>query len=152
MLQTLGLYRGNVPDISLAYLFGSRVSGRVGKLSDFDIAVLLREGFTSDFKYKLASEIGRLLNAARVDLVILNEAPIELRYNVIATGKLIYERDRAERVEFETTTLSRYFDLLPVLRQQRIEVISGDGYEARVQRYRAALREAERLLGKIRAA
>jgi hypothetical protein len=152
VLHKLNSYCGNMPDILLAYLFGSRASGKVGKLSDYDIAVFLKGGFHPDLKYRLGSELGKILGTARIDLVVLNNAPIELRYNVIVTGALIYERDRAERVEFEATTLSRYFDLLPLLRRQRREVISGEGYGNRVQRYRAALRKTEKLLGKIRAA
>ena len=49
----------------------------------------------------------------RFDLVVLNRAPVELKYNVVATGKVLYEESRAALVEFEAETLSAYFDSLP---------------------------------------
>jgi len=54
-----------------------------------------------------------------VDLVILNDAPIELKYKVIATGKVIFQKNSIVRTEFEADTLSQYFDYLPVLRAQK---------------------------------
>ena len=86
----------------------------------------------------------------RVDLVVLNYAPIELRYNVIVTGVVIYEQNPAVRVDFEANTLSRYGDYLPVLRRQRKEILEEHENEAGIQRYREALGETQRLLKKIR--
>ena len=109
--------------ITLAYLFGSRVEGKVGELSDYDIAILTGRGVAGDFRYRFSSSLCRALNTSKVDPIILNSAPIELAYNVISTGKLIYQQSAYERVEFEANTLSRYFDHLPVLRRQRKELL-----------------------------
>ncbi len=78
--------------------------------------------FASD-RYALEHRLTQLAPAGRVDLVSLNRAPIELRYSVIAEGRLIYEADVATRVEFEALTLGRYGDFLPVLRRQRRELL-----------------------------
>jgi len=40
-------------------------------------------------------------------------------YNVIATGQILYEKDRRTRVEFEAWALGLYFDQLPILRAER---------------------------------
>ena len=43
----------------------------------------------------LAHELGCALGTDRIDVVILNRAPIELEYAVIAQGRPIYQRDEA---------------------------------------------------------
>lgn len=137
--------------IMLAYIFGSQIKGIVGTMSDYDIAIFLSETPSDTYKYELQSKIARILDAT-VDLVILNAAPVELKYAVIASGFLIYEKDKAIRVEFEGDTLSRYFDFLPVLRKQRAEILKGARSEIGIHRYREALRKTEKVLAEIRAA
>lgn len=70
-------------DILLAYIFGSQVIGKTGPLSDYDFAVFLSRKPSFQFKYKLKNKLVNILNAEQVDLVILNDAPIELKYKGI---------------------------------------------------------------------
>jgi predicted nucleotidyltransferase len=141
--------------VLLAYFFGSQLQGKTGPLSDYDIAILLSPGQKPyQFKYKLQHELVNILNYERIDLIILNDAPIELKYHVIVAGQIIYQKDSVTKVEFEADTLSRYFDYLPVLNAQRQDILDfkpkGVKYDRRIQRYRAALRETEKKLNKIR--
>lgn len=138
------------PKIILSYLFGSRAQGRVGELSDYDIAILVAGKVADDFRYRFGSRLCKELNTAKVDLIILNSVPIELAYNVMFTGKLIYQQSVSDRVEFEANTLSKYFDYLPVLRKQREELLRESNYETGIQRRREALRKTERMLAKLR--
>jgi predicted nucleotidyltransferase len=138
--------------VLLAYVFGSRATGRGAPQSDYDIAVLTRTRLLPARRFALASELSRMLHALPVDLVSLNEVPVELSYAVVATGRCVFERELAARVEFEAGVLSRYGDLLPMLREQRRALIQGDNYESGVRRNRAALGQAERVLAEIRAA
>ncbi len=141
------------PELRLAYLFGSQVEGQTGPLSDYDFGVLIDDIQAAPaVRARLAHELGRILGTCDVDVVILNRAPIELAYAIIAQGKLVYERDRATRVEYEAGVLSLYGDYLPVLRAQLSDIRGGGEHAARVQRYREALRRTERTLGEIRAA
>ena len=67
------------PNVQLIYLFGSRVDGRVGPMSDVDFAVLLAHGtYTFDTQARLHHRLQQLIGKPRVDLVVLNRAPIEL--------------------------------------------------------------------------
>lgn len=136
----------------LVYLFGSQAQGCSGPMSDYDFAVLFEKGPSMGERAALIHELARLLGTNSVDLVVLNRATIELKYSVIATGSLLYEVSRAERVEFEAQTLSRYFDYLPILRRQRDELIQEreQDYEAGIQRYRAALGKTQRMLAQTR--
>ncbi|MBE9542875.1 MAG: nucleotidyltransferase domain-containing protein [Proteobacteria bacterium] len=141
----------NEPRIDLAYIFGSRAAGKEGPISDYDIAVLFSEPYTPGQRYELAHKLKKKLMTDQVDLVVLNHAPVELRYAVIATGTILYEVSLEVRVEYEALTLSLYGDYLPILRHQRKEIMEESNHEAGVQRYRAALGKTQRLLEQIRA-
>lgn len=149
--QVIAKYLSENQQIILGYLFGSRAQAQAGQLSDYDIAILVAGHMEPSSRHRLAHELACLLDVERVDLVILNRAPIELQYNVVAEGQLLYQRDLASRVEFEADTLSRYADFLPVLRQQHREIIEGGDNERGIRRYRAALRKTQRVLAEIRA-
>ena len=138
------------PNIQLVYLFGSRVSGSVGPQSDFDFAVLFSNEPEAGRVSALKHRVSVLLVTDRIDLVVLNRAPIELRYNVVASGRILYQKSRAVLIEFEAQTLSFYFDYLPVLRRHRREVLEERDYETGVQRYRTALGKTQELLAQIR--
>jgi len=139
--------------VGLAYLFGSQATGQAGAQSDYDVAVLFDGKVPTDDRYVLTHQLTELLDTG-VDLVDLARAPIELVYNVIATGQILYEKDRTTRVEFEARTLSMYFDQLPVLRAERRALLeeTREDYDAGVERYRTALRATERMLAQTRAA
>jgi predicted nucleotidyltransferase len=99
--------------IILAYLFGSTVRGDTGRLSDIDIGVLLDERLSKkdrfDLELKLISEIATLIKKNKIDLIVLNEAPLLLAYNVIK-DRIILKSIETESVKFETKILSMYMD------------------------------------------
>jgi len=139
------------PSIALVYLFGSQVQGNVGPLSDIDIALLLDKSDDKDaIQTDLTASVASAAGQERVDAVFMNKAPVELAYAIIAYGKLIYERAAHVRVEYEAKIMSLYSDYLPVLRAQRDDLLRGEEYETRVQRYRKALGRTERTLGALR--
>jgi predicted nucleotidyltransferase len=139
--------------VALAYLFGSQTTGQAGAQSDCDLAVLFDGNVSTDDRYLLAHQLTDLLDTD-VDLVDLARASIELVYNVIATGQILYEKDRRTRVEFEARALGLYFDQLPTLRAERRALLeeTREDYDAGVERYRTALRATERMLAQTRAA
>jgi predicted nucleotidyltransferase len=138
--------------VRLVYLFGSQVEGSPGPMSDYDLGVLLDPAIDGPpVQARLAHELACALGTDRVDVVLLDRAPIELAYAIIAQGQALFERDVATRVEYEAQVLSRYGDYLPVLRAQRDDILRGDEHVHRVQRYRAALGRTERTLGQIAA-
>jgi hypothetical protein len=100
--------------VKVAYLFGSRAKGRVGPLSDFDIAILLDRHLNKQesFNYRLSllNDLSSILKTRKLDVVIMNNAPLLLNYNIIKKGKVLYCRDELARVRFETYVLSRYLD------------------------------------------
>ena len=138
------------PAAELVYLFGSRASNTAGPLGDYDIAVYFSDIPDHNLKYYLGHQVTTVLDKDRIDIVVLNQAPIELRYAVIATGTVIYEITKAARVDFESLTLSLYGDFLTVLRSQREEILKGSNYEAGIQRYRKALGKTRLVLEEVK--
>ncbi|MBU4343206.1 MAG: nucleotidyltransferase domain-containing protein [Candidatus Omnitrophica bacterium] len=103
------------PEIKVGYIFGSAAKGAEHKLSDIDIAILVdAEKLPGDASYKykagvIADIIGILKNT-KVDLVILNESPLFLCFNVIKDGVILYSNDEMGRIQFEARIMSLYFD------------------------------------------
>ena len=140
-----------LPGVRLVYLFGSQVTGQVGPMSDVDVGLLVdRDANKWATHAQFAHELSLALGGPDLDVVLLNDAPIELAYTIIARGCVLYERDITTRVEYEAAVMSRYGDYLPVLRAFREAILEEDEYAARVERYRAALRRTERALDQAR--
>lgn len=158
-LERVAAVFASFPEVTLAYLFGSQARGEAGPRSDYDVAVLLSwQPEVLSRRGEIAARLSHDLTGALdvesdlLDLVVLNRALIELAYAVIAEGRRLFERDVASRVDYEAYVLGRYGDYLPFLRAQRREILEGGTYEARAERYRAALGRTRRALGETRAA
>ena len=120
-LESLG--RSHHPICAL-YLFGSQATGKQGPLSDVDVAVLLDEKKASPkrffrFRLDLIAAATGVCRRPDVDVVILNEATPVLKYEVVRAGRLVYERDRPARIEFEARAVQHYLDLEPFYRVSR---------------------------------
>ncbi|MBP7963794.1 MAG: nucleotidyltransferase domain-containing protein [Caldilineaceae bacterium] len=110
------------PDIIAAYLFGSRATGHFHPNSDVDIAVLLDENTLpqeTDWGSPVFNRRLALLAAVegfarcKVDLITLNTAPPLLCFQVLHAGRLLYEGNRPQRIEFEVRTGKIYNDMEP---------------------------------------
>jgi len=105
-------------DVLFAYLFGSQAAELAHFLSDIDVACYLKPGNMKYYLRKDKQLLGDLaigLHTSKIDLVILNVAPLVLKFRIISEGTVILSQDEQERVDFETAVLYRYFDLKPYL-------------------------------------
>jgi predicted nucleotidyltransferase len=146
LLQILGEF----PQIRLVYLFGSQASGSATPQSDVDLAIFCGEEEEHEIQARFQHIVSQLLQTDRVDVVLLSSAPIELAYNIIASGRLLYFVDLSERVEFESRVLARYGEYLPVLRMFRENILEGGQHGKHTQRYRTALERTQRALAETR--
>ena len=104
-----------------AMLFGSFARETASETSDVDIAVLLRSVppcHLQDFRFMLEGSLERALGR-RVQVVILNQAPPDLVQRVLRDGRVLVDRDRSARIQFEVRARNEYFDLLPILDRYR---------------------------------
>ena len=101
--------------VNAAYLAGS-LSSRTsfGHLTDVDIAILLMEQIKSDqfldYQLYFFSELAKRLESDNIDVVILNQASLLLKLQVIKYGQILFSRDEKQRVSFETKAVMDYLD------------------------------------------
>jgi uncharacterized protein YutE (UPF0331/DUF86 family)/predicted nucleotidyltransferase len=101
--------------VNAAYLAGS-LSNRTsfGHLTDVDIAILLMEQIKSDqfldYRLYFFSELAKRLESDNIDVMILNQASMLLKLQVIKYGQILFSRDEKQRVSFETKAVMDYLD------------------------------------------
>lgn len=107
--------------VAAVWLFGSQATGEAHPGSDTDVAVLLVEGADTPGlldRGRMGDLLAGELGLVDVDLVVLDEAPLELRAEVVAGGRLVVRLDEPRRVAFQVETLSRWGDVAGAVRVQ----------------------------------
>jgi predicted nucleotidyltransferase len=111
--------------LASAYLFGSHAAGRAHRESDVDVGILLRydrcpsERERFEEGLRLASLLGGVVEQARLDLVVLNDAPPGLAARVVTTGRRLVCADGEVDHAFRRDVQLRAADLEPFLRRAR---------------------------------
>lgn len=116
-LTDLVAFLSTQPDVAAAYLFGSLAAGRAMPHSDMDIAILLSNNPDPDRIWERRLALWNMLEQftdRKLDLIILNQSPPLLQNEVLKHGQLLYEGDRAARVEFEVRAGKIYADSKPM--------------------------------------
>jgi len=107
--------------VRLAYLYGSAARGEATPSSDVDIALVCDEETSPGQRLRLmldvSAELFRQVGIVDADVRAINDAPLVFRGRVACEGILLYARDEAQRIEFETRTRDEYFDYLPFHRR-----------------------------------
>jgi hypothetical protein len=114
ILQKLPRALESESDIAFAYLFGSVAKGRSGPLSDVDVAVYFHPAGDSRSRFKrrlqLMSKLGKALQRDDVEVVPLQDAPLDLAFEILAYGKLLFSKDDGQKADFIFETLRKYHD------------------------------------------
>ena len=121
--------RGETSIVSV-YLFGSILKGNADKASDIDLAFLLDEKvYKSDPiitmfpAHLIAAHVGVEFNK-ETDVTILNSSSLEIAYEVVTSGKCLFELDLDLRMEYEIKIKGMYFDFRPFLEELRAKSLA----------------------------
>ena len=120
----LASFFANQPEIIVAYLFGSQAKDTAGPMSDIDLAVLVSPAVSHEKKYPfgyrahLITELSRVLHTNELDVIVLNEVPPLLKFQVIYHGEVIFCRSKNKRLDFQLQTFNEYQDIRPMLAVQ----------------------------------
>ncbi len=108
-------YLKSVHYIVFAYLFGGFGRGRVGPLSDLDIAVYFTDNQdVFDRRMALLDGLITRLGTEEIDLVILNNLEnVPLVGRIIQSRTVIVDKDPFLRHRYESLALRQYFDFKP---------------------------------------
>lgn len=83
--------------ISAIYIFGSQAQGTADKRSDVDLAVLVDESIDPLFLWETAEQLAIQLNCD-VDLIDLRMASTVMQYQIVLTGRCIWEKGTGGRI------------------------------------------------------
>lgn len=108
--------------VKLVYLFGSQAEGKEMMHSDIDIGIVLdyvtgRKAVLTNLYNLLYDIFSCIYPGNNIDIVFLNRASQELRFDVVAHGKIIYASSITDQLDFEETTMISYADFRPLLNE-----------------------------------
>jgi len=116
--------------IVAVYLFGSCLGSDRREASDIDLAFLLdEESYKSDPieamspAHLIAAHVGVKFDK-ETDVTILNSSSLEIIYEVITSGKCLFELDSDLRMEYELKIKGMYFDFRPFLEELRAKSLA----------------------------
>lgn len=106
--------------VGLVYLFGSYAEERAGKLSDIDIGIVftdsrIAKGNTLSIYNELYDIFSDIFKTGNLDLVLLERASLELNFDAIKYGKVIFESSAEFKDDFEHRISMLYADFKPLL-------------------------------------
>jgi uncharacterized protein YutE (UPF0331/DUF86 family) len=146
--------------VDAAYTQGTASGRRIaGAYQDLDVALLLLDKVKAneffDYQVYFVSELSKTLETQGLDVVILNQASLLRRAQVIRSWNILYQRDVKRRVQWETRAVMEYLefqkydDLQSKALAERTKsdrfAIDGEYVKARLAR----LREYTQLLGDL---
>ena len=107
------------PKVIAVYLYGSAARGEPA--ADLDVAVLCEGSCVPLVLEAFASRLQQEAAPAGPDLDVrqLTGSSPRYRINVLRDGRLLYERDRQRRLEFEARSMSEWLDFKPTWERMR---------------------------------
>ena len=108
--------------VNLVYLFGSLAEGKNQPLSDVDIGVVFFSKFIHRNNFnKVYNELYDIFTNVypdeSIDIVFLQKAGLELCFDAITNGQILYEFSKDERFQFEEKINIFFADFNPLLRE-----------------------------------
>jgi predicted nucleotidyltransferase len=104
------------------YLFGSYAEKKNHSLSDIDIGIVFNDKLNtsqdmSNIYNELYDIFTDVFKKENIDIVFLQRTGLELKYDVITNGEVIFEEASDKRFEYEEKIALLYADFKPVLEE-----------------------------------
>lgn len=112
--------------VAVLYLFGSHAEGLATPASDIDVGLLfapdalpLPANKTELYNelYDVLTDVFDMRGFRDIDIVFLDQAPLELQFDVITHGQTLFETDPEIRLGFEERIATLYRDFRPLLNE-----------------------------------
>lgn len=101
-----------LPEVQAIYVYGSLVRGDERPGSDLDLAVLLPPGQRIADPLDLMAKVSRRVRR-EVDLVSLREAGLDLVWELLREGRLLYSSEPERTLAWEAERMTDYADFQP---------------------------------------
>ena len=119
--------------VAVVYLFGSQAEGIAGPMSDIDIGIVYADADSNSLNrnrgelyqalYNIFTDVFDMRGFREIDIIMLDRAPLELRFDVITHGTVIFETDPELRSDFEERTAALYRDFKPLREESNRAVL-----------------------------
>ena len=101
--------------VDVAYASGSASARKLaGSFNDLDVGLLLLDKIKTteyfDYQVYFVSELSKALETSDLDVVILNNASLLQRAQVIRSWSLLFQRDHKRRVQWEARAVMEYLE------------------------------------------
>lgn len=97
------------PEVRLAYLIGSALTGTDRQDSDLDIVLVINKEEIKNFE-KIYLLLNKVVNHENLDLRLVTEKSDIVYLFEVVNGKLLYACDEKTRVSFEKKVMLFYYD------------------------------------------
>ena len=106
--------------VTLVYLFGSVAEGISHDLSDIDLGIVVQDPkMLDEHSFELYNELydilTEVLHGGELDIVFLQAAGLEVCFDAIGHGRILFATSSDARYAFEERTMILYADFKPVL-------------------------------------
>ena len=115
LIETLQRTAEALPDVDVLVLFGSRVGGSARADSDVDLAIAL-SGRGAGIRRAVEVAFARAVHAP-VDVLFLDTAPPQLRFEMARSGVLLFERSQGAWARERARAMVDWWDWAPLARR-----------------------------------
>ena len=102
------------PDVVAFFVFGSFAIGFLKPLSDLDFGILLNDRLDKSQRFDKHIQLIGLFNDTfrtdEIDLIIMNDAPLRMAFQILKTGKILVCRNPAALIDFRELLVKKYLD------------------------------------------
>ena len=151
-LQELIEWAEKQPNILALYLYGSAVDGRANALSDLDIGILVDFSIPLETLWRIEDQWSAML-PEKLDLRVVNLAPLSFQYEITTRGKRIWVSDTALVADRESLIWRKYWDEQPRLEaswKQYVQQVAEQRNDSEREQYKKALEKVRSVHQRVR--
>ena len=102
--------------LELILLFGSKISGKAHRESDFDVAYLSNKALDLEEEARLIMELSQVFKSENIDLVNLKKAPPLLMKQIFQNHRVLYCSNFKIYHLYKIYALKRFIEAAPLFR------------------------------------
>lgn len=106
--------------INTVYLCGSYAKGCASENSDIDFAILPCDKLSLHDEMRIQAVLSEELSFENIDLINLCKVSVKLQFNLVSTGRIIYEKNTEFTNQYIEDLLKKYHDR--VYRYKRFQI------------------------------